>query len=34
MFTNIYKNKNEKTEEILKNITNTQSIEDDASNYF
>jgi hypothetical protein len=34
MFTNIYKNKSEKTEEILKKITNTSDIEIDKSDYF
>ncbi len=34
MFTNIYKNKSEKTEEILKNVKNASSIDIDSSNYF
>ena len=34
MFTNIYKNKSEKTEEILKKITNTSDVEIDKSDYF
>ena len=35
MFTNIYKNKSEKTEEILKNVKNaSSSIDIDTSNYF
>jgi hypothetical protein len=34
MFTNIYKNKSEKTEEMLKKITNTPSIDVETLDYF